>query len=156
MPHSAILQRPVAPRRLHAPQRWRRGTACALLLWVLTHGAPTPDPARGQRLFDGEAPLGAHIAGQDFALPAAAARCVNCHGTQASQRIGPPLEATSLKAATSRRGGPPTRYELGAFCRLLRTGVDPAFVILARSMPRYDLSEADCADLWAHLMRPQR
>jgi hypothetical protein len=127
-----------------------------LLLWTLTHGGPGPDSARGQRLFLGEELLRAHIAGQDFALPVEAARCNNCHGTQAPQRIGPALGADSLTIATSRRGGPPTRYELASFCRLLRTGVDPAFVILARSMPRYDLAEADCADLWAHLMREKR
>jgi hypothetical protein len=61
-----------------------------------------------------------------------------------------------LTSATTRRAGPPTRYELASFCRLLRTGVDPAFVILARRMLHYDLSEADGADLWAHLVREER
>lgn len=147
------MVRRVPHQRLRTPRPLWRNLLCLLVLWALTHGSPLPDPARGQRLFEGREPLPARIAGQDFALPADAARCSNCHGAQAPQRIGPLLTADSMTDATSRRGGPPTRYEPASFCRLLRTGVDPAFVILPRSMPRYDLSEADCADLWAHLMR---
>jgi hypothetical protein len=156
MSRTATLEQSAALPRLRAPRHFLRGAACMLVLWTLTQEGPGPDPARGQRLFLGEESLRARIAGQDFALPAEAARCSNCHGQQAPQRIGPLLGAVSLTVATSRRGGPPTRYELASFCRLLRTGVDPAFVILARSMPRYDLSEADCADLWAHLMREEQ
>jgi hypothetical protein len=146
----------VPHRHLRSPRRFLRGTACLLVLWVLTHNGPWPDWVRGQRFFEGQEALPARIAGQDFALPVQAGRCINCHGRQAPQRIGPLLTADSLTDATSRRGGPPTRYERSSFCRLLRTGVDPAFVILPRSMPRYDLSDADCADLWAYLVREAR
>ncbi|NML16567.1 c-type cytochrome [Azohydromonas caseinilytica] len=133
--------------------RLPRAAACALLLWALTNGMPAPDRARGQRLFQGEEPLAARIAGQDFALPAGASRCGNCHGGAAAQRIAPLLTTVSLTSATSRRGGPPSRYDAASFCRLLRSGVDPAHVIVPRTMPRYELSDADCADLWSHLSR---
>lgn len=133
-----------------------RAAACALLLWALTNGVPAPDSARGQRIFRGDEPLTARIAGQDFALPASASRCINCHGGTAARRIAPLLTAASLTDATSRRGGPPSRYEPGSFCRLLRSGVDPAYVIVPRAMPRYELSDADCADLWSFLARGDR
>jgi hypothetical protein len=133
------------PRRL-------RGAACALVLLASIEGVPPPDKSHGQGIFWGDRPVPAYIAGQDFALPASASRCGNCHGEQAPQRIAPVLTAASLTQATSRRGGPPSRYEPASFCRLLRTGVDPAFVVVPRAMPRYDLSEADCAALWAYLL----
>jgi mono/diheme cytochrome c family protein len=115
---------------------------------------------RGRQLFDGELALPARIAGQDFALPAQASRCVNCHGpargdaaSQAAgaQRIGPALTAGTLTDAVRRRGGPPSRYDAASLCTLLRSGVDPAHVIILRTMPRYEITDADCRSLWLHL-----
>ncbi len=70
-------------------------------------------------------------------------------GTRAS--YGPPLDADALARPQARRGGPPTRYDAASFCSVLRTGIDPASVVLAQQMPRYDLADQDCADLWAWL-----
>ena len=132
--------------------RGLRGAACALLLAAATQGMPPPEKSHGKGIFFGQVGLPAHIAGQDVALPASASRCSNCHGAQATQRIAPLLTPTSLTTATSRRGGPPSAYTRESLCRLLRTGVDPAFIVVPRSMPRYDLSDADCAALWAYVM----
>ena len=124
--------------------------------------APT-DAASGRQLFDGGTPLTARIVGQDFTLPGRASRCANCHVTKAidhpeptaaaarSRRFGPPLTAARLLESMPRRGGPPSRYDRETFCKLLRTGIDPAFVVIDRSMPRYQLDAAQCQALWSHL-----
>lgn len=118
----------------------------------------------GARLFDGRAPLVGQVLGHNQALPVQAARCANCHGAQAgwvpaagasastpSQRLAPVLSAALLRRSQARRGGPPSHYDAASLCRLLRTGVDPAWVMLPRGMPRYQISTSDCQALWAHL-----
>jgi mono/diheme cytochrome c family protein len=150
-----------------AGQRRRRDRMTArwslLALLVLATMAWADSAARGRQLFDGEVALPARIAGQDFALPAQPSRCINCHGpargdaaSQAAgaQRIGPTLTAGTLTDAVRRRGGPPSRYEAASLCALLRTGVDPAHVIILRTMPRYEIADADCRSLWLHLTDP--
>ncbi|MEO8808021.1 MAG: hypothetical protein ABI433_18215 [Burkholderiaceae bacterium] len=121
---------------------------------------------RGVDLFNGGAPLQGTIVGHTNALPPSAARCINCHaiGTAApssaasasAASFGPLLTPQSLTGAVARRGGPPSRYDAAAFCRLLRQGVDPAWVVVPRSMPRYALTDADCHALWDHLTESKR
>ena len=36
-------------------------------------------------------------------------------------------------------------------CALLRTGLDPAYVLINVAMPRYTLNERDCTALWRYL-----
>lgn len=116
----------------------------------------------GARLFDGRQPLAARISGHADALPSAAARCSNCHASQAvrqgaaaagigSPSFGPLLTAATLRHPLPRRGGPPSRFDAASLCRLLREGVDPAWVMLPRVMPRYQISDAQCEALWEHL-----
>ncbi len=132
----------------------------SLALIVLAISSWADSDVRGRQLFDGELALPARIAGQDFALPAQASRCVNCHGpargdatpqAAGAQRIGPALTAGTLTDAVRRRGGPPSRYDSGSLCTLLRSGVDPAHVIIVRTMPRYEITDVDCRSLWLHL-----
>ena len=61
------------------------------------------------------------------------------------------LDSQHLRAPLSRRGGPPVAYDLAAFCRTLREGIDPAHVILPRTMPRFDIDDTRCEALWTHL-----
>jgi len=95
-------------------------------------------------------------------LPPAATRCINCHAPTAVREgaaraglaegsFGPLLNADLLQTPQARRGGPPSRYDSHSLCHLLRTGIDPAWVTLPRSMPRYELSDQDCTQLWQHL-----
>jgi hypothetical protein len=56
-----------------------------------------------------------------------------------------------LLASLSRRGGPPSRFDEAKLCRLLRTGIDPVSIVVAQSMPLYDLSDDDCHALWTYL-----
>ena len=61
------------------------------------------------------------------------------------------MTRSTLTDAVRRRSGPPSRYDAGSLCTMLRTGVDPAHVIILRTMPRYDITDADCRALWLHL-----
>lgn len=110
--------------------------------------------AHGAALFEGRTALTGRLLGHATALPSDAARCVNCHraGGAADAAFAPSLEGTTLTTLRARRGGPPSRYDADSFCRLLRTGVDPAWVQIPRDMPRYDLDDGDCHALWAHVV----
>jgi hypothetical protein len=111
----------------------------------------------GKKVYEGELPLVGRLAGDDTSLPTAATRCANCHPRSdspddgAAPAFGPPLTSSALTVSRRRRGGPPTRYEQATFCRLLETGVDPAFVLIARAMPRYELDTASCRALWNYV-----
>jgi hypothetical protein len=111
----------------------------------------------GKKLYEGELPLVGRLAGDETELPTAATRCANCHtqtdspGDDGAPAFGPPLTPAALTVARRRRGGPPTRYEEATFCKLLRTGVDPAYVLIARAMPRYELDTASCRALWKYV-----
>jgi hypothetical protein len=156
------------PRR---PVRWLPLGLSALPVlvaaaWLLTSGAPPVSPvlpvsaehARGAALWSGAQPLDGRIAGHAQPLPASAARCLNCHGVTATaadparDSTAPPLTARHLLQPQPRRGGPASRYDAAAFCTLLRTGTDPAAVLLPRQMPRYTIAEVDCRALWTFLV----
>src|SRR5204863_2269697 len=109
------------------------------------------------------------LSGHEIGLPTVATRCINCHaasgtaaggsapdgpargGLAAARPYASPLSAEWLTLPRSRRGGPPSDYDLGRLCRLLRTGVDPAQVVISTVMPRYDATDAQCAALWQYL-----
>lgn len=123
------------------------------------------ETALGARAFDGRAPLDARIEGHLAVLPGGAAACANCHlpsatpigaagEPRAAASLGPILDRERLTERLARRGGPPSRFDERSFCRLLRTGEDPAGVILPRAMPRYEIDDAGCQQLWRYLTRP--
>lgn len=151
--HASAVSPPGAPRRTGDGTR----PLHALMAVVLAIGAAACQAEdRGRQLFEGTIALPGTITGQSKPLQPRAARCVNCHAVDDSARgvaasFGPPLTANWLTAAVSRRRGPPSRYDATSFCTLLRTGIDPAFIVAAQTMPRYAVSDADCADLWRHL-----
>jgi hypothetical protein len=121
---------------------------------------------RGSVLFRGDAPVSARLVGHDQPLPAATVRCTNCHvapsvppaaaaaasrASEPARPYGGALDAAALTMLRERRGAPPSAYNAASLCALLRTGVDPAQVMISSTMPRYDVSPADCSALWAHL-----
>jgi cytochrome c553 len=108
---------------------------------------------RGQLIYQRGLPS-AHLAGDESNLPGLATRCVNCHDANsgAQSAFAPALNAAALTQLHSRRGGPPSRYDQSSLCKLLREGVDPAWVQIPRAMPRYNLSDKDCAALWRYLV----
>lgn len=137
----------------------RRRPACAwvgLLLWAAGSAPALANPAlaAGREAFTGQRPLVAVMPGHRQPLPATAARCSNCHaapGLPAAGSFGPRLNASHLLRDLPRRGGPPSRYDAASLCRALREGVDPAGVLLADAMPRYQLDELACRQLWTLL-----
>jgi hypothetical protein len=117
-------------------------------------------PSRGAQLYDGQLALTGQLRGHEQALPTEALRCTNCHEPSrqpvrddkvAASSFAPRLDRASLSLAQARRGGPPSYYDPAAFCRVLRTSIDPAEVLLNKPMPRYTLSDDDCAALWLFL-----
>jgi hypothetical protein len=92
-------------------------------------------------------------------LPDQFVRCANCHASVGPLRPrssletlrAPPLNRASLTEMISRRGGPPFAYDRSSFCRTIKTGIDPQYVILARAMPRFEVDETQCDSLWVYL-----
>ncbi len=115
----------------------------------------TVSAGRGQAVYQGREPLQGRIRGHDDVLPPEAVRCTNCHSEQKGSRLsGPPapqLEARWLLQPRQRHGGPPSSYDQRSFCRLLRAGSDPVYVLVAREMPIYDIDDSQCASLWLFL-----
>jgi hypothetical protein len=122
--------------------------------------APISNLERGRELFAGELPLTARMVGHSDPLPQDAVRCRNCHSKQpalvadAAQDFAPQLNARSLLTPLPRRGGPPSKYDLKALCRVLRDGIDPAHVMIQQAMPRYTMSDGECEALWTYLTFP--
>ena len=137
-----------------------------LVGWLLLYATPlsaSPDAGNnadsassGRRMFFGEIPLHATILGHSSPLPPEMARCVNCHpAVSRPPSVGsfaPPLDRSALIEPRRRRGGPPSQFSPATFCRLLRTGVDPAYILVSRQMPRYQLDDDQCLDLWRYLV----
>lgn len=120
---------------------------------------------RGAAMFAGEEAISARLLGHDIDLPAQASRCINCHElrdevpivSEGAAKTAPSIYAAELNRAalttpTVRRGGPASVFDAASLCSLLRTGVDPASIIISTTMPRYRISDAQCADLWAYLL----
>ncbi len=120
---------------------------------------------RGRAAFHGDSTLSGRVVGHSIALPRQASRCQNCHETRAGaplsaggngnavggEPFAAPLDRKWLRSPRSRHGGPLTTYDTAAFCTLLRTGVDPGHVMISPLMPRYDISDGQCADLLTYL-----
>jgi hypothetical protein len=80
---------------------------------------------------------------------------VSCHTFARQKSIqeeqAPFLNRISLLNPRARRGGPVFSYNQENFCKTVRTGIDPQYVTLRRAMPRYEISEVQCAALWIYL-----
>jgi len=113
----------------------------------------------GRRLYAGELALAGTIQGHAQPLPPLTARCSNCHARGSAEKaasgavsFAPLLTRDRLLGSIARRGGPPSRYDAALFCRLLRSGIDPAVMLIPRQMPRYQIDDAQCHALWAYLV----
>jgi hypothetical protein len=116
-------------------------------------------PSLGHALFVGKVPLAGRISSHPRALPPEVVRCSNCHavgdGPEVPATQAPRLTRAWLTAPRPRRGGPPSKYSLPAFCTLLRTGTDPAYVLISEQMPRYTISDDQCKALWGYVTTAQ-
>ena len=131
------------------------------LMAALLSGAQASDAALslGRQLYRGEVALSGTINGHAQPLPPIATRCTNCHSRDSAAQaasgaasFAPLLTRERLLGPIARRGGPPSRYDEASFCRLLRTGIDPAIMLIPRQMPRYAIDDAQCKALWGWLI----
>lgn len=109
------------------------------------------NPASGEQLYYGTRALEARLGGE--LLAATSSRCANCHGAKRDggaegKTVAPALTRAALVGEVPRRGGPATRYTADTFCASLRTGVDPAGIVMSPVMPRYEISGPACHALW--------
>ena len=135
--------------------------ACLALLLIGHAGAaadragPARDAERGKRIFHGHDAVQGTVQQNGTALPALASKCINCHSVHVPSGAwaGTPqyLTASTMSRKVSRRGGPAYFYDQPTFCHTVRTGVDPAGIVLESKMPRYKISDTQCADLWIFL-----
>lgn len=128
--------------------------ALGLLLAVPSLGGGSASE-RGRALFVGREALSGKLRHHRSTLPAEVVACRNCHalGSEASPpgARAPRLDRALLLEARARRGGPPSAYAEASFCKLLRTGIDPAHVFIAREMPVYRADDGQCRSLWQFL-----
>lgn len=151
-----LAARPVARMAARPLARMAAGLAAALALagaaCVAQAAQPCSKDDLGCAIFAGEREVHAHLRGDSAPLPSATTRCVNCHAqSDPKGAFAPPLTAAYLLDAQSRRGGPPSRYDPSTFCRAVRTGIDPAYVLLRKSMPDFQISDAECNALWRYV-----
>jgi len=137
------------------PNRWWM----VMLALCPVLAATEPAPNLGRQLYLGEVALSGTISGHAQPLPPIATRCTNCHSRDSAAQaasgaasFAPLLTRDRLLGPVARRGGPPSRYDEAAFCRLLRTGIDPAIMLIPRQMPRYAIDDAQCKALWTWLI----
>ena len=127
------------------------GTANAEASLEVSASADEKSAERGQRIYEGREGIKAKIAGHGEWLLPASSKCINCHSGQRPSASAPPLTRSWLTEVRPRRGGPAFAYDLSSFCKTLRVGIDPEYVMLNRTMPRFDISNHQCAALWAYL-----
>lgn len=111
---------------------------------------------QGESLFTGRRPLQGKLRGHQTRLPPEVVVCAHCHVQtvpDAGAAAAPLIDRALLLEQRQRRGGPPSAYDVSSFCKMLRSGVDPAYVLVNRVMPVYELSDAACASLWDYLTR---
>jgi hypothetical protein len=135
----------------------------AVAVCLLSMALPSSSQSRdfslrkqGESLFTGRRPLVGKIRGHQSSLPPQVVVCAHCHAQStpdAGAAAAPIIDRALLLEQRERRGGPPSAYDVTSFCRVLRTGVDPAYVVINRVMPMYELSDAACAGLWEYLAK---
>ena len=164
---SFVHQQPCrsASVRVQVPQRLLLHaislTLVALIFLMPFSGAQSATASSdvGRDIFEGKAAIRARMVGHADPLPPNAIRCGNCHridrSLPQSRSFAPILDARQLQESVSRRGGPASRFDALSLCKLLRDGIDPAWIVVPTTMPRYELSDAQCSALWSFLVRPK-
>lgn len=131
--------------------------AAALAMVVAGTAVAAGVRERGEAIFVGHEPIQGTIRGHRSSLPPDTVKCVNCHKAkdpQSPPSPAPVLTRSLLFDKIPRRGGPPSSYDAASFCKMLRSGIDPAYILISRVMPVYDVDDAQCASLWGFLTGP--
>jgi len=125
---------------------------------------PTTAQSRGKQIyFEGSSPNGGEIIAivgtEGVTLPASVVPCASCHGTDGLGRreggvIPPDLrwsELTKVYGHVHEDGRKHQAFDESSVARLIRTGVDPDFNKLDKSMPLYTMSIEDMDSLIAYM-----
>ena len=125
---------------------------------------PTAAQSRGKQIyFEGTSPSGGEITAsvgtEGVTLPASAVPCASCHGSDGLGRreggVVPPdirwSELTKVYGHVHEDGRKHQAFDQMSVARVIRTGLDPDFNKLDRSMPLYNLSVEDMDSLVAYL-----
>lgn len=124
----------------------------------------TPQERRGRAIYlRGESASGEEIKALvgEVDVPASTMTCAGCHGARGEGKAEGGVTAGNLTWAnltksyghehpTGRRHGP---FDELTFARAVLLGVDPSKNVMLAAMPRYQMSQADAADLVAYLKR---
>ena len=147
--------------------------ACLSVAWlVVCERSPvqgqsglSPQELRGKRIFlKGESEsceeITAFLGGADDGLPAASFTCSNCHGLkgEGQQEGGLQPPAINWNALTHAHTSSLTRqrippYTDSTLARAISTSIDSAGARLHPGMPRYQMADAQMADLIAYLKK---
>ena len=124
----------------------------------------TAEQSRGKQIyFEGTSPSGGEITAivgtEGVTLPASAVPCASCHGSDGLGRreggVIPPdirwSELTKVYGHVHEDGRKHPAFDEMSVARLIRSGLDPDFNKLDKSMPLYDLSVEDMDSLVAYL-----
>jgi ABC-type branched-subunit amino acid transport system substrate-binding protein len=125
---------------------------------------PTAEQSRGKQIyFEGSSPSGGEISAivgtEGVSLPATAVPCASCHGSDGLGRreggvIPPDLrwsELTKVYGHVHEDGRKHQAFDEMSLARLIRSGLDPDFNKLDKSMPLYTMSVEDMDNLIAYL-----
>jgi ABC-type branched-subunit amino acid transport system substrate-binding protein len=144
---------------------WLAPLSLALVLCLsAAPGFAALDPAqiRGKRIYTegtSSGTLAAIVGEEEVILPASAAPCASCHGLDGLGReeggLLPPdirwSQLTKTYGHVHENGREHPAFGRASLARLLRTGLDPGDNRLDRSMPRYQMSDGDMADLMSYI-----
>lgn len=127
----------------------KRFAAALLLVFFPTSPLWSDEAALGRAIFTGQAK---GLSSDALELTFARQACHDCHGRDGLGGVEgdvPPIDWRHLSRKTNARPA----YDRDAFLRVVRDGVDAAGRDLSRLMPRYDLSQAEGAALFAYLQQ---
>lgn len=129
-----------------------------------SHAQLRPDEARGRSIYYGERSSAleqatARISDMDVDLPARSFPCASCHGEKGEGNSERGIVPSNLSRDALTRpyevagqtGRMRPGYTREKFARAVQTGVDSGGSLLDQSMPRFNLTDRDTADLWAFL-----
>ncbi|MDX6696240.1 MAG: hypothetical protein QOF02_3843 [Blastocatellia bacterium] len=125
----------------------------------------SPQEMRGKQIFlkgeaEGGSEITAFLGGSDDGLPAASFTCANCHGLkgQGQQEGGLQPPAINWNALTHAHTSPLRRQQISPYdettlARAIVSGLDSTGARLHPGMPRYQMTDAQMADLIAYLKK---
>lgn len=161
---ATTLRHSAAGRRLA-----RAAVMGSCLFMVVPALAADGDPQRGRQIYvegssPGDGAINAIVGDEEVVLPGGAVPCASCHGRDGLGRpeggVLPPdirwSELVKIYGHVHEDGRRHPAFDDASIARLIRAGIDPGDNRLERTMPLYQISERDMADLLAYMKQLER